>query len=808
MHMPEKAEKYGWWLAEYARDGVFLISPEGVLLDANKATFRMYGYTREELIGMNILQIRRQDSMEKVREQMRMAYEESIMFETLHYRKDGSVMPVEVSSSGVELDCSNYIISVVRDITDRKKAEEEQRKVKSDLLRSNVCHMLLNEVTLRILNEEPLQETMELICRSLVNIYKLKLAWIGIKEADGIVAVKAGAGEMTDYLQDLQVCYDDRLQGQGPSGRSIKSGVTQVSRVDDPDFLPWRERALKFGFKTIAAVPLICGEKIIGSINLYADQDNYFDVGLIKQIEYFAGQTAMALGAAEKRRQMDLLFTVIEHAGDGIVVTDRNGVIEWGNPAFLRLSGYRAEEIVGQKTSLFKSGCQDQSFYQKMWQKILTGQVWRGELINRRKDGSLYVEEMSIAPVRDENNEIVSFVSVKQDVSERYEAQQKMQRSLDYYIQLFEDFPLLIWRSDQNGRMNYFNKKWFEFTGRSYETETDEGWINAVHPDDLKLCRMVYRENLQAQKDFSLEFRLLDHAKQYRWIVAMGMPFYDLEGNFSGHIGTCYDITDLREAEEERIKALKWAEKAERLASLGTMTASIAHEINQPLHAIKLTADGILYWQEKGRMIEAEKIAEAFYKISAAAGRIDNIIRNLRGIISGQVTLTAGCCDLNQAVYDALEMVGNQIEAHGIKLQRNLSETLPCVNADSKRLEEVVINLVINGMHELDKLQQEEKVISIETFKNGGDIVLEIGDNGPGVERNLREKIFEPFFTTKGAGNSMGLGLAIVNNIVRSMQGTIEIEDRAGGGALFRISLPGIATKTELKSMVKGVVEQ
>ncbi|WP_346353413.1 PAS domain S-box protein [Azotosporobacter soli] len=785
-----KARDYGWCLGEYARDSVFLINPDGLFQEVNRAALQTYGYTREELIGMSIHQLRRQDSIEKISKQMKQAHTGSILFEAVHYRKNGTFFPVEVSSQGITLDGEEYIVSVVRDISDRKAAEKEQRRIETDLVRSNVCHLLLNEVAMRVLTEEPAQEILQLICRSLVNIYQLELVWVGSKEAAGSLTVQAWAGESVDYLEDIKVCWDEGPESQGPAGKSIRSASTQLFDVDHPDFKPWRERAAQFGFRTIAAVPLICRDNVIGTINLYSNQERYFDTGLLQQIEHFASQTAVALEAAEKRKRVNLLSTVVKYAGDGIVVTDCAAVIQWANPAFCRLSGYAAEELVGKSMAIFKSGYQDKNFYQQLWRQILSGNLWRGEIVNRRKDGSLYVEEMSITPVLDEHKEISAFIAIKQDVTERHEAQEKVRQSLNYYIQLFEDFPTLIWRADRNGQLDYFNKKWLEFTGRSKTEEEGSGWLEGVHPEERQLCQLVYRENMERQTPFRIEYRLRAQDHGYRWIVAMGMPFYDLEGHFAGHIGACYDISDMKQAEIDRLQALKMAEKAERMASLGAMTASIAHEINQPLHAIKLAADGFLYWQEKGKAPELEKLTTSLQKISGAVNRIDNIIKHLRSVFSGQVDVKEGVCDCNQAVYDALELVGAQMQAHGISISRQFAAELPKINADAKRLEEAVINMLINAMQELDKLQKPDKEISLKTFCQDDCVVLEMADNGPGVDSSLRERIFEPFFTTKGAGNGMGLGLAIVNNIIRSLEGSIEVQDRTGGGALFTIRLP------------------
>ncbi|MEK7784211.1 MAG: PAS domain S-box protein, partial [Chloroflexota bacterium] len=121
--------------------------------------------------------------------------------------------------------------------------------------------------------------------------------------------------------------------------------------------------------------------------------------------------------------QLHLQITGLEAAANGIAITDRRGVLLWVNPAFTTLTGYTADEVVGESLRVLKSGLQGAAFYQEMWQTILAGQVWRNEVINRRKDGSLYTEEMTITPVRDANGEISHFIAIKQDITERKEAE-------------------------------------------------------------------------------------------------------------------------------------------------------------------------------------------------------------------------------------------------------------------------------------------------------------------------------------------------------------------------------------------------
>ena len=193
---------------------------------------------------------------------------------------------------------------------------------------------------------------------------------------------------------------------------------------------------------------------------------------------------------------------------------------------------------------------------------------------------------------------------------------------------------------------------------------------------------------------------------------------------------------------------------------------------------------------EQGKEISAAEYAESLTEISRQADAISNIISHLRSVIR-QDANTIVPCDLNVAVENSLGLIGKQIASHGILVKLLLEENLPMVSAVSTALEEVVINLLVNGMQALDTMTKTDKRITIRTcFKNG--VRLEISDNGPGINPTLVKKIFEPFFSTKIGGSNLGLGLAIVNSIVTSYHGTIDAVSDGILGSTIRITFPEV----------------
>ncbi len=254
-----------------------------------------------------------------------------------------------------------------------------------------------------------------------------------------------------------------------------------------------------------------------------------------------------AVNRFQMQEHMRLQSTALTAAWNVVVITDRDGTIEWVNPAFTRVTGYAAEEALGKNPRILQSGLHDSAFYADLWNTILSGQVWRGEIVNKRKDGSLYIEKAVISPVRDEEGEIIRFIAIKEDITEQRKAEQAARESERRFALMAEAAPIMIWMTNADGMDGYVNRAWREFMGCREGDDLNRVWEERIHPHEREALIHTYQQCVQARMPFIAEYRLRRADGEYRWVSDHGEPRLDESGRFLGMIGVFYDITEERQ---------------------------------------------------------------------------------------------------------------------------------------------------------------------------------------------------------------------------------------------------------------------
>jgi diguanylate cyclase (GGDEF)-like protein/PAS domain S-box-containing protein len=267
-----------------------------------------------------------------------------------------------------------------------------------------------------------------------------------------------------------------------------------------------------------------------------------------------------------------LKLEALDAAPVGFIITNKDGTIVWANSASELLTGYPPAELLGQNPRIFNSGLQSEPFYREMWETILAGLKWQGELINRRKDGTFYHEELSITPVRDAEGEISHFISAKRDVTERKGNETALRRSDELFRQVTENIQEVFFvYSPEPLRVIYISPAYEQIWGRNRAEvyERPGALVESSHPEDRTRALETLLQERQQGKPGEAEFRILRPDGSLRWIRMRTFPVHDEAGHFIRVVGFAEDVTARKRAEEELRRAhhelnLALAEAGER----------------------------------------------------------------------------------------------------------------------------------------------------------------------------------------------------------------------------------------------------
>jgi diguanylate cyclase (GGDEF)-like protein/PAS domain S-box-containing protein len=299
---------------------------------------------------------------------------------------------------------------------------------------------------------------------------------------------------------------------------------------------------------------------LVSAFNEMLDQIEKRDQQLRQHREHLAEEVAARTTELFKANtQLKLQAAALQAAANSIVITDLNGAIVWTNPAFSLLSGYTAEEVLGKNLRLLNSGKHDKTFYAQMWLTIMAGKVWRGEIVNRRKDGSCYTEEMTITPVSSETSGITHFVAIKQDITDRKQAEQALRQAEEKYRAIFEDAVVGIFQTTPDGRPLSVNRAYAEMHGYDSPEQLLAEVSNVarqliVDPNRMNELRHALSENGVVQ---GAEVEVYRRDRTKKWVLVNMRAVRDAGGNIVRSEGTVEDITD-RKVAEARVQFLAY----------------------------------------------------------------------------------------------------------------------------------------------------------------------------------------------------------------------------------------------------------
>jgi len=429
-----QANEYNYQiLFDTAPDIIYTVAAgEGVITLLNPAFETITGWSRNEWIGKTFTALIHPDDLQFATKvvQKTMRGENPPSYELRILTKSGTYLVCEFTSvPQFELGKIVGLLSIARDITERKRADTE-------IKRSNRIYAVLSYINQMIVRVHDKQTLFDEACSTAVENGKFRMAWIGMVDTETNKVNPAASSGLTDeYLKNINIDLNDEKLGNGPIGRAIKSGIHYLANdiANNQEMTPWRESALSLGYKAIAAFPLIVLGKTIGAFMLYSNDEFFFDEAEVKLLDEMAIDISFALEFIERETQRKLteefllMFRMgIEKSGDAVFLTEPNGAIVYVNPAFEKIFGFTKEETIGKTPRILKSENSDQDYYINFWNSLLAKKPVIHEIINKTKDGRLLSFEASINPIINEQGKTIGYLAIERDITERKLAEQEL----------------------------------------------------------------------------------------------------------------------------------------------------------------------------------------------------------------------------------------------------------------------------------------------------------------------------------------------------------------------------------------------
>lgn len=367
-------------------------------------------------------------------------------------------------------------------------------------------------------------------------------------------------------------------------------------------------------------------------------------------------------------------------------------------------------------------------------------------------------------------------------------AQHRAKLSEDRLNLAAESAELGLWHWNINSNKIWATDKSRELFGWPAAGEIRyQSFLNSLHPEDRARIETSVQEALELKEEYQAEYRIVLPNGVTRWIFARGRVQLDRNQEIRGMLGVVTDISARKESESARTRQQEELARLSRVAVMGEMTASIAHELNQPLTAIVANADAGQRFINRGKF-DPNEFRELLKDIAEDGARAGEVIRGIRALVRKGEPVRKKA-DLNQIVQDALRLMRGDANVRECSVRTELATGLPFIEVDKVQIEQVLINLLMNALEAMDKIPESGRQLEIRTGLRDADLVsVSVRDFGPGLPMGKQHRIFEQFYSTKREG--MGMGLAIARSIIESHGGTLKAGNAEGGGALFTITLP------------------
>jgi PAS domain S-box-containing protein len=461
-----------------------------------------------------------------------------------------------------------------------------------------------------------------------------------------------------------------------------------------------------------------------------------------------------------------------------------DGHIDYVNRRLLDYLGSPLEEIIGWGW-MDKVHPDDIAFKVQTWLSNL--EVTTSHTSNCRfqgADGAYRWFNVRGEPLRDAEGRVQNWYGVLIDVDDQKKAEEASRESELRLRKIIDTMPSMLWSAAPGGEPTLLNQRVLDYSGLRLENFLKLGWEAFIHPEDFPETARAFSYAIQTGESYETVHRLRRADGQYRWHHARGEPLRDSQQHIIQWYGLAVDIEDAKTAENELRATQARLARATQAATIAELSASIAHEINQPLAGIVASAQTCRSWLcgDSPNLPRAQAAIERIIRDGNAAA---DIIKHIRALFK-QTAPTKASLNINAVIEEVGRLSQDELNRRGISIELELTRALPPVPIDRIQIQQVLINLIRNGVEAMECAEAAAKRLIIRSQCTDDYIIVEVQDHGSGLAQP--EKIFEPFYSTKPEG--LGVGLAISRSIVQAHNGTLRVRDNQPKGTVFSLSLP------------------
>src|ERR1700722_11429001 len=601
-----------------------------------------------------------------------------------------------------------------------------------------------------------------------------------------VVAMAAGPGPaaLASVLTFLSLQYPLLSSGYPfvlESGEVLRLGLFIVASV----FVLMLSAARK---RTSASLQLLCNSQQMMIRELQEQNDTL----RVENAEHSEAATRARVAEQEIRQTVDTVPALIARYRP-------DGFMDFRNKSWREHTGLSEDNDEGRRwgSALHPD---DEEIVERAWREhIATGQPFDLEQRLRSADGQYRWHRVRRVPLRGESGEVIKWYAIAFDVDDRKRTEDALRESeadlakARHELQLIIDtIPVLVLRHRADGIIDFVNE-----VGRVYSGITRTTWPSRTsvitHPDDVPRLEAAWDVALRTGESFEAEVRLRRADGRYRWFFTRRVPLRR-NGEVIAWYAATTDIEDRKQAERELIESERRFREAQmelahagRVVSMGQLTASIAHEVNQPLAALLTNAGTALRWLA-GEPPNLEKATPLIERVVDDGRRAADIISRIRDF-SKKAPVRKESLDVNEAISEIMGPAHSAISEHRVSTKMQLADGLPQVLGDKVQLQQVMLNLIMNAIEALSEVSEGSRELLISTGEVESEgVLVSVSDSGPGLPPTDVARIFEAFHTTKASG--LGLGLSICRSIVEAHGGRLWATPNEPRGAIFCMMLP------------------